>query len=452
MTSNHQPDAAAGLFGQGAVFEAFERKSVRYCALRFQAVADVPEIDLLVDARHLPLVEKILGEHGYCPVLSWGNAPHSFFMGYDPAAGRWVKFDVVTDIRYGQPIRALCPGLTGESLRQRRRQAPVHVLAPEHDLIKLLLHCLIHERCFAAEDCCRLEAHFRAAQDDPGLRFRAEHAFEQCLAPAVSWSLFQHAAETRDWTPLLGRRRAVIWHLIKREPLQTAGRYIWGRLLRVLRPLWIAAHRPGVSIALLGADGAGKSTLARQLAREPFIGARIIYMGTNPDASTVALPGTRRLRTWAGNTAARRGPPYRALARAIGFTSRLMDQWFRYALARYHRRCGRFVVFDRFVHDADLDVEVPSVVARVRRRVLEVGCPLPDLLVLLDAPGTVLQARKKEDPLDKIERQREAYLRLSARLPELIVLDSTGGEDKVRREVVGMLWRYYRSRAQHRNR
>lgn len=439
--------ASATPSGREFCFAEFERQGVRYCVLRThepsQAAAGIPEVDLLVDRRQLRLLARILEENGYRPLLSWGNAPHSFFIGFDPSRGGWLKFDVVTDIRYGEPIRALSSGLAKNCLRHRRRQASVYVLAPENELIKLLLHCLLHVRDFEARDRSRMNALWRELERAPRLRARTVRMFERLVAPAISWTMFEQAMDTQDWSALMNRRRAVVHHLFWRDPLRAVGRYLSGRILRLVRPVWIAARLRGVSIALLGSDGAGKTTLARALAGDPFLRARTLYMGTNPAASTVSLVAEGRLHAWARRTEQQRQIFLHALGKTIAFACRLLDQWFRYAVARYHLRRGRFVVFDRFIYDPDPD---QSAAKRFRRWLLQAGHPRPDLVVLLDAPAAVLRGRKDEHSLTKLRRQREAYLRLKEQLPQIIVLDTTCSEDQVRREVVQLLWRHYQLR------
>ncbi len=47
------------------------------------------------------------------------------------------------------------------------------------------------------------------------------------------------------------------------------------------------------SVALIGPDGAGKSTIAREVVRTLPVPARYLYMGVNVDSSTRLLPTTR---------------------------------------------------------------------------------------------------------------------------------------------------------------
>jgi hypothetical protein len=57
--------------------------------------------------------------------------------------------------------------------------------------------------------------------------------------------------------------------------------------------------------------------------------------------------------------------------------------------------------------------------------------PKPDLVVLLDAPPEVLQARKQEVPLDVTARQRQAYLSLVRTLPNGRIVDANQAQARV---------------------
>jgi thymidylate kinase len=71
------------------------------------------------------------------------------------------------------------------------------------------------------------------------------------------------------------------------------------------------------------------------------------------------------------------------------------------------------------------------------------ACPAPDLVLVLDAPGEVLYARKGEHSADFLEQQRQQYIALRARLPEMIVVDATRDAERVRRDALAAIWRGY---------
>lgn len=143
----------------------------------------------------------------------------------------------------------------------------------------------------------------------------------------------------------------------------------------------------------------------------------------------------------------RRSPrgPIEHLARTSGY---LLRQWRRYAGAAFHRRRGRLVVYDRFGYDALLrDSTNAPVSTRLRRWALAHTVPRPDLVVTLDAPAPVLYARKQEHDPEKLESQRQAYLALSDRLPNVAIVDTDRSLDEVQREVTWLIWRRYVERS-----
>ena len=125
--------------------------------------------------------------------------------------------------------------------------------------------------------------------------------------------------------------------------------------------------KQGFTVALIGPDGAGKTTVARRLEQVLPIPVKYVYMGVNPDSSNYLLPTTRvvhavrRLRGAKPDTAGPRdsrapdrappkGIPKRALRTGRSFLSlgnRLAEEWHRALVASLHRRRGSIVVFDR---------------------------------------------------------------------------------------------------------
>jgi GTPase SAR1 family protein len=124
------------------------------------------------------------------------------------------------------------------------------------------------------------------------------------------------------------------------------------------------------TVALVGGDGAGKSTIAREVARRLGDRGRYLYMGINSEASNLMLPSTRLILEIKRRTGGRPdlAPPRvaanghapvsgrrGALARLktdLRFANQIAEEWFRQLAAWYHLRQGAIVIFDRhFVWD-----------------------------------------------------------------------------------------------------
>jgi thymidylate kinase len=64
-------------------------------------------------------------------------------------------------------------------------------------------------------------------------------------------------------------------------------------------------------------------------------------------------------------------------------------------------------------------------------------------VLLLDAPGELLYARKGEHDVALLERQREGYRALQPRFPRAFVLDASRDADRVRASATALIWREY---------
>jgi thymidylate kinase len=88
-----------------------------------------------------------------------------------------------------------------------------------------------------------------------------------------------------------------------------------------------------------------------------------------------------------------------------------IDYVFGYLLRIYPLlAASRLVIFDRYYHDLLVDDRRfryggPRWLARLVARMI----PLPDLVLVLDAPAEILQARKQEVPAAESARQADAY-------------------------------------------
>jgi thymidylate kinase len=120
----------------------------------------------------------------------------------------------------------------------------------------------------------------------------------------------------------------------------------------------------------------------------------------------------------------------------------LLTLWWRYLEARYHRKRGRLVVFDRYTYDAWLPpgrrLSGPQ---RLARWVWAHACPAPDLVLLLDAPGQAVYERKGESEPALLEAARQDFLSLQGRIAQLQVVDASRPEAVVRDDVVARIRR-----------
>ena len=233
--------------------------------------------------------------------------------------------------------------------------------------------------------------------------------------------------------------RKLFWQDLYRNMLHA----VTTGMLRTIRPVLFALRRHGIAVALLAPDGAGKSTLARELIQIDFLRARLIYMGSNTDASNIGLPATPWLKARVKSLKGSRWSPKAAIIRGLNFCNRLAEQWYRYLVGWYHKVRGRFVVFDRYTYDSYLAPAAKTIGKRIRRWLLKHACPPPDLVVLLDAPGGILYQRKGEHSPERLEEQRRVFLGLKDRISNLVVVDATRSADDVRRDVVSMIWKFY---------
>ena len=202
----------------------------------------------------------------------------------------------------------------------------------------------------------------------------------------------------------------------------------------------------GRSVALIGIDGAGKSTVARQVVgRLPF-DADYLYMGVNLEASPVMLPTTRAalaikrrrggrsdMTVGHGEPGSRGGGPIASIRRLIRITNWLAEEGYRALLARRIQRRPAVVVFDRhFFCDYYASAVAPvapggrprALDARLHGYVLRRWYPRPDLTLFLDAPPEVLVARKAGETVERLARRRLEYLDLRDVMPAFQVVDA----------------------------
>lgn len=180
----------------------------------------------------------------------------------------------------------------------------------------------------------------------------------------------------------------------------------------------------GFTVAFLGPDGAGKSTIIEEVKK------RIVENGNSCHAYYFAPGFLRRYRPRQGvgvTTNPHAGRQYHTffvLAKIL-----LMLFEFNMGMRKLRRR-GGIRLFDRYIHDLLVDPKRYRM-CRTRwwMRILLNFAPRPDLFVVVIAPAEVINMRKQEVPLIETRRQVDAYKSLGAQFPETLVINNTASPE-----------------------
>jgi thymidylate kinase len=224
------------------------------------------------------------------------------------------------------------------------------------------------------------------------------------------------------------------------------------------------------TVALIGPDGAGKTTIATMLEATQGGRIRYVYMGDNLQTSNVMLPTTRLLRDLerrrhgaeapGASDGTQRRPAASPRARVLSglkwtvcYANWLAEEYYRDLVAWWLLKRGHVVVFDRhffldyYADDIAGNGKGRSWSRRLHARMLDWTHPRPDLVVFLDAPAELLFARKGEFSVAHLERRRQDYLSLRAVFEHFAVVDASQPPDQVMRDVLRCL-DDYRTRTQ----
>jgi thymidylate kinase len=231
---------------------------------------------------------------------------------------------------------------------------------------------------------------------------------------------------------LAGRcRRAIWWRALLRRPFGTMLgllRHYGAEVAQYMRPA-------GLTVAVLGPDGAGKSAVCAALANLsraslPFkqVETRHLYRRVLPLLSEL---WKGRLRTTPAAPATVHNPhgkrPHRSLVSLFTLTYGAVDQWLSWLLCtRWKLSQNALLLHDRHMLEVQIDPKRfrfagPKWLARWITRLI----PKPDLVIVLDAPAEVLQSRKQEVPLAETARQLDAYRTLTREMPGGRIIDAT---------------------------
>ncbi len=387
------------------LFATLEQAGVPWCVLyrgRLSGAAG-EVLDVLVSPEARTAVEHCLIGLDFLPLAGLQRSVRRTWLAYAAPDRCWVKVNLLTRLVYGEGL-TLPKDISAGILERCQRQGTACVPVPDDSFWLLLLRSLLVAGEFGATERTQLLALSAAARPDSPLAalLPGDWPAEQVIAAvkAGEWDRLQEVAV--HWSA----RRVVGW---RRAP---------GRILRNL-PGWLRPR--GLNVALLGPDGAGKSTVVEAVRQNSYLPVRTLYMGLSEER--VPLVAGLRPR----------------MLRAPVF---LLFLWGNYLAALVHRARGRLVIFDRYTYDALLPPRGRLSPLMAASRWLRAHLlPPPDLVLVLDVPGAVMFARKGEHDPAHLEAERQAYLALQRRIANAEIVDGARPPAAVGADVVERIWR-----------
>ena len=230
------------------------------------------------------------------------------------------------------------------------------------------------------------------------------------------------------------------------------------------------------SVALIGADGAGKTTVAKRVLVLSDVPMKYLYMGRNVASSNVILPTTwfiqcvrRCLKTMSKTVNSTKFKSFSAqiqqpeewwkadergkLFATLRLFNRLAEEWYRQFISWSYQLRGYLVLYDRhFIFDptpAQLESgnRKQRLTSRLHEWLLHRCYPKPNLVIFLDAPPKALYRRKGETTLEYLQSCRAAFLQRGNTFPNFRCVDALQPLDVVCADVIAHIKQLCASKA-----
>lgn len=383
------------------LFTEFEKMEIEYCVLH--GWDELPEglssdLDLAVHLKGRDKVPAVLGKmrnYGFLPVDCHNyevNGRTFYFCWFQGTERRCIAVDIIFEYRGNGTIVLSSDQLTADRRRYRSFWIPGRAQALRYLLAKRTM-----KKQFAPHQQYQIK--------------RLLFELGMTDSEAVAATLFGEKSKRQVVEAALGDRldsisddlgKAMTRTSLRRKPL-TAVRCLIGEGFRLLRRVM----RPtGALIAIMGPDGAGKSTLIQDLMEREWLEFqscrafhwRPQFIGKKPDLGPLSNP----------HGIPPRGP-LASLLRLAGFFA---DYWLGYMfVVRPLLVRSGLVIFDRYFDDITIDNKRyryggPSWAPKFLAHLI----PRPDMIVVLDADVERVLARKREVRADEMVQLRKRYL------------------------------------------
>lgn len=393
------------------------------------------DLDIAINPRDLNLLEESLANHdAWMPVqmVQYESTCFCFILAFkDRKKLKFLQVDADTDYRANGLIYFSISELIGD----RRKWKDYWVTSPETEfaylLVKKTIKGVTPEHQKGRLKCLIREIGEKNAHEIASKLFGGELGTRLLL-----WIRDDNWTEQESNLPKL--KRSLTHRILKRDPWNPVKYWID----EVKRVISRCRYPNGLHLAILGPDGAGKSTLIDNLEshldgafpRTASFHLRPHVLDNRNGNSPVTNPHGKPARSFMGST--------------IKIAYYVADYLFGYIFKLYPKFVrSTLVMFDRYYNDLLIDP------VRYRyggsSRFADLGSylvPSPDLFIVLDAPEKELLKRKQEVKQGELTRQRREYLITAAKLPNAYVLDASCSPEKIAGSVSEIITDYLHNR------
>ncbi len=429
-------------------FHHLECDNIPYAVLRNyeelpKSVRIDGDIDILTDSEKLNdiacLLKKAAKEAGCSVVQAFHGAG---WLEYRIAKTEENYLFAIQFHIHGEEARLGMPIFDAESILARRRKYKNFYISNPVDeaMLSWFTRVLSHGKGKAAYR----EPVVSAARQHPDLAMNIlSQSFGERLGKELYEAFLNNNPEKSEHL-YKTLNRTIVFQAIRKGPVQW--RLILKRVFEGIR--WrIPPISYGVTLALVGPDGCGKSAVAYEVLEA----LSHIYL-TGPPKRLHLRPGLlprladlphpsrwfRSVETSSPVTAPHSAVPSGIPASLIRLLYYAADYIIGYMLkiAPYARWRRTLVIFERYYYDFIVDplrarIKLPEWIAKSLLKFI----PQPDIVIYLDAPPEVILSRKQEVPADEVKRQVHSYRALMNELSNAYIIDATKPVSEIVREI-----------------
>ncbi len=489
-----------------SLFEELDREGVRYCHWKStgsltRALSGQTDLDLLVDRMHAVRFREILLRNDFKVFVSDARRQYPAvedYLGFDRRAGALVHLHVHYRMILGEQfVKNYVLPLESAFLTNTRMLHGVKVPTPELEIIVLALRSLLKYRdrdvlhdVLGLRGRGGMPASVRKEVDDllaettlERIKLALERDFEFIspdLVLGFLGAIHRLPIDGAALYRLRGRVRKALAPFQRQSRWRAALQYYQANFVQGLPVKWLRQHfltdrhkRPvagGMQLAFIGADGAGKSTSVKHIAKwlSWRVNVHMYYMGTtHPSWTTRTLKSLSSRVHWVPRASRRLlGPNNRITSAAeagekllsdLRFLAEGQDRYRRYLAGQREAAQGAVVIYDRYpfpdipVNGHGMDgprisvrKELPGAslsrrLARAEEQVYQRIRP-PDRIVVMCVSPEVSQARKPEHRLELIQAKSRAIAQVSRDHLNVIEIDAEQPLEQVLLQIKTAIW------------